>query len=237
MKCFETPCRIPILAAIATLCLLIVGCGGSDRGGNSAAQSSSAQGTTSPSANPEPSDSITGDYDGDDDHKGNSYDDADNDDMKPTDRDNDSDNKSGSYYDTDDNSVRDYGHAADAADRRTITTLVKHYFAAAASENGASACSMIVSIMAKAASENLGGSAGPVYARGNTCAVVLSKLFYHYHRQLAAHDAELKVTGVRVDHAKGIAVLGYETLPGRQLHVLREGNTWKVDAFLDLELP
>ena len=53
----------------------------------------------------------------------------------------------------------------------------------------------------------------------------------------AAHAAELQVTGVRVDHASGVAVLGFKTLPGRQLRVAREGKVWKVDGLLDLELP
>jgi hypothetical protein len=217
--------------AIAALCASVLACGEAGRHG-SASRSSSSSGIGPAQG------SISGDYDRDDDFKKALNNDGDNDDStQRKDRDNDSDNMSDSYYDIDDNTVRKYGHAADASDRRTVAALVKRYFAAAAREDGVTACSMIVPVFANSVPETLGQAAGPLYSRGNTCAVVLSKLFYHFHRQLAAHAAELEVTGVRVDGAKGIAVLGFRTLPGRLLHVAREGTVWKIDALLDLELP
>jgi len=225
-----------VLQIIAALCLFVTACGGS-----SASQSNSVAGSrgfTATSSNIGPSQSISGDYDSDDDYNDKLHGDADNDDStKPKDRDNDSDNTSNSYYDKDDNVVLHYGHATNAQDRRTITALVKRYFAAAARQDGASACSMIASSLANSVAETLGGKAGPAYSRGNTCAAVMSKLFYHYHRQLAAHESQLEVTAVRLDGPKGIAVLGFKTLPGRQLHVARENAVWKIDALLDLELP
>lgn len=185
------------------------------------------------------SSSITGDYDGDDDHANKlNYNDADNDDStKRKDRDNDSDNAGNSYYDSDDATVRGYGRAANGRDRRTIAALVSRYFAAAAREDGATACSMIVKVYANSVPEDLGRPPGPPYSRGGTCAAVLSKLFYHYHRQLAAHAAQLEVTSVRTGQGRAVAVLGFKTLPGRALWVAREGSVWKVDALLDLELP
>lgn len=179
---------------------------------------------------------LSGDYDNDD-YDSHGYD-ADNDDSKkPRDRDNDSDNESGSYYDSDDDSVRYFGHAASATDRRAITALVKRYYAVAAAENGRSACSMIASSIAKSVPEDLGRAPGPPYLHGGTCAVVVSKLFFQNHRQLAIYASTLRVTGVRLIGNRGLAVLGFRTLPGRQIGVMRESGMWKIDALLDGELP
>lgn len=182
---------------------------------------------------------LTGDYDGDD-HSGEHYGDADNDDSnrpKDRDRDNDSDSNGRSYYDGDDDSVRDFGHAANTADRRAITSVVERYYAAVAREDGATACSVIVSSLANTVPEDLGRPPGPDFARGNTCAVVMSKVFREFGRQLRAYAARLEVTGVRLEGDHGVAVLGFKSLPGRQIRVAREGGVWKMDALLDSELP
>jgi hypothetical protein len=178
-----------------------------------------------------------GDYDGDDYSPGR-YNEADNDDSSaPKDRDNDSDNKSGSYYDPDDNTIRHFGHAAGAADARAVTALVKSYFAVAASENGGAACSMIVPSLARSVPESVGQPPGPAYYRGTTCAAVLSKVFKRNQSQLSAYSAQLAVTGVRVDRGSGVAVLGFKTLPGRDIPVARVSGRWTIDALLDDELP
>jgi hypothetical protein len=65
----------------------------------------------------------------------------------------------------------------------------------------------------------------------------MSKVFAHYHRELSAHAAELQIAAVRVEGEKGVAVLAFKTLPGRELHVAREAGVWRVDGLLDLELP
>lgn len=220
---------ICILAIIA-LCLCLSACGGSsDR---------SVSRTNPSSVAVHPSESLTGDYDGDDeyDHKGGSDDDND-DSTQPKDKDNDSDNRTGSYFDKDDASVLDFGHAGGHADRRAIASLVKRYFAAADTDDGATACSLIVPSFASAIVEDYGRSGGPLYARGDSCPAVMSKVFRHYHRQLVAHQATLRVAAVRVDGATGVATLAFKALPGRQLRVERAGKGWRVDALLDLELP
>jgi hypothetical protein len=220
-------------AAIAALCIGTAGCGDAGQGPrstNNAAASRAAQSF-------EPSLSVTGDYDRDDSYADGRYSDGDNDDAKATDRDNDSDNRTHSYYDDDDSGVRRFGHPAGTGDRRAVEGLVKRYFTAASAEDGAAACSMIVSIFAKSVPEDLGRPPGPVYARGSTCATVMSKIFAHYHRQLAIHAATLRFGGVRVSGGKGVAVLAFKGLPGRQIHVAQEKHVWKMDALLDLELP
>jgi hypothetical protein len=176
------------------------------------------------------------DYDPDDYSGGNG--DADNDDIKgPKDRDNDADNKTGSYYDRDDNSFRAFGHAARPADRKAITALVRRYIAVAAAGDGASACTLLYSALAKAVPETYGQPPGPAYLRGKTCAEVTTKLYARDHEQLHAYLRTLEVTGVRLDHNTGLVVLRFTGLPGRRIEVERERKGWKIGALLDRELP
>jgi hypothetical protein len=221
-----------VLPVVVALCLCVAACGAASHGAGSTSRSASAAVGPSPS--------ITGDYDGDDDYGAKLQSDGDNDDSTmPKDRDNDNvgDDSGNSYFDADDEVVRLSGHVASAVDRTAITRLVKRYFAVANAEDGMTACSMIVSSFAKSVPETLGRPPGPPYARGTTCAAVMSKVFAHYHRQLAAHATTLEVNGVRVDRGIGVAVLAFRTLPGRQIRVAREGGVWRMDALLDLELP
>lgn len=176
-----------------------------------------------------------GDYDADEYEPGLS--DADSDDTPgPKDGDNDTDNHSGSYYDGDDDPVLHYGHAAGAADRRSVATLVKRYYAAAAARDGSGACSLLASSYVHDIPHTLGSSLGPPYFAGRTCAQVMDKVLGLNSVQLRAYAAQLRVTAVRVDRETGIAVLGFRTLPGRYLRVLREHGAWRVDAVLDREL-
>lgn len=179
---------------------------------------------------------IFGDDDSDDD-KVARYGDADNDDNnKPTDKDSDFDNGSNSYYDSDDN-VLAFGRSPGASTRQMIARLVVGYHAAAAREDGARACLLLYSTLAKAVPEDQGGPVGPPYLRGGDCAAVMSKLFKHDHLQLAAYAARLKVAAVRVRGDRGFAVLSFKGLPGRQIAVEREHGVWKIDTLLNGELP
>lgn len=134
-------------------------------------------------------------------------------------------------YDRDDASIRAYGQAAGAADTRAITTLVKAYYGAAAAANGARACSLMYSLFAEAIPEDFGRGAGPVYARGNSCPVVMSKLFKHMHSQLATPIA---VTGVRISGNQARALIATKETRIAYLPVKRERGTWKVNALVAL---
>lgn len=229
------------LMAMVLFGLCVVACGNTgNKGGGFVSQTSanaSASATSASGARPTLH-HILSDYDNDD-YESNQYGgDGDDDDISGyTDRDGDSDNKSNSYYDGDDNNVRGFGHAASRAGRHAITALTKRYYAATAADDGANACSMMASALAKAIPEDQGRPPGPPYLRGKTCAVVMSKLFKQYHRQLAAYVATLDVDGVRISGGRGLAVLRFTTLPGRQIAVEREHGVWKIDALLDEELP
>lgn len=141
------------------------------------------------------------------------------------DRDNDGD------HNDDDGKVLFYGHAADAGDRNASSTLVKRYFAAAAAENGAQACALLVRFVAESVPEEDGHSP---QLHGKTCAVVMSKLFKLHHKPLAAKNASLRVLAVRVEGQKALVVLGFPNIPEvRQITARRVAGTWRLLDLLD----
>jgi hypothetical protein len=153
--------------------------------------------------------------------------------------DGDHDNDTGAVGDdTNNNSVLDFGHAAGTSDKQTITALLKRYYAAAAAEDGARACSMLYSTLAEAVPEDYGQSPpGQPYMRGTTCPAVMTLLFKHFHPQITLELPRLDVARVRLIEHHGLAVLHFGAMPERKIAVAREGHTWKVEALLDGEVP
>lgn len=150
----------------------------------------------------------------------------------------DKDNDFSAYDDKHHRELVDFGHAASAAERHTITTLIKRYYTAAAAGDGAAACSMLYRSFARAVPEDYGTSPpGPSYIQAKTCSGALTKLFAHFHGQIAAEFPILKVTHVRLRERNGLVLLSFQKLPERQISVIREGHTWRLDALLDSELP
>lgn len=235
------PKQRPVLL-IVLLSLVMVACGSTSGGLSSShaglkALGSRGDGSLAASTRIPPLRYLAGDYDGDDyDSRRN---DSDNDDSKqPRDGDNDLDSAANSGYDSDDRSVLALGHPANPAVKHAVASLVKGYFAAAASEDGQAACSMLVSSISKSVPQDLGQSPGPPYLHGKTCAVVMRKVFKQDHRQLALYPATIQVAAVRVSRSVGVAVLRFKTLPRRQVRIVRdEDGTWKIEAYLDGELP
>ena len=229
--------KATIALAATALSMGMIACGGS-RDGTSASSVQTVRGTTTV-ATPAISRQryLAGDYDSDDQNAG-AGNDADNDDnVKPTDQDKDFDGNATGYYDSDDSGIRAFGHAANVTEQKAVVEMVERYYAAAAAADGAAACPMIVASLARAIPHDIGSPPGPPYARGKTCAVVMSKVFRENHRQLAAEAATLKVSGVRVEHGLVRALLSFTSLPGRWLSIAREGGAWKVHELLDRELP
>lgn len=133
-----------------------------------------------------------------------------------------------------DNNIPAYGHEASASDKRAVTVLVKRYYAAAAANDGSTACSLLYSNLANAVPEDYGKPPGPVYARGKTCAVVMSKVFEH----LAGRRADLaatKVTDVRIYRDHGFAELRSTRTPKGEIFVERQGRSWRVGALIGRE--
>jgi hypothetical protein len=141
------------------------------------------------------------------------------------DRDGDHDNND------DDSYVLGFGHVADAADNREITTLIRRYFAAAATNNGRQACSILTPFVAEVVVEQYGHTPA---LRGGSCAQVMSKLFAHEHRELVGKHDNLRVirVGVEGDVARvGLEFPEIHTI--RQIRMRRQGNRWTVLDVLD----
>jgi hypothetical protein len=158
------------------------------------------------------------------------------------DDDTDSDDNADDYR-GDDYPVRDYGREAGAARRRAITVLVKRYFKAVATDDGAAACSLLHLRLAER--RDLSTAVPADYAspmtsalRGEACVQFMSRLFSLSEQQIAAADtAALVVTSVRVKGSMGLALLGFRIARERQISVRREHDAWKIDALLDLPIP
>jgi hypothetical protein len=141
------------------------------------------------------------------------------------DRDNDGD------HNDDDEGVLHYGHAADAAVRRASVALVMRYFAAAAAEDGARACSLLAPFIAESVAEQNGHSPA---LRGATCPVVISKLFKLHHRRLALKNTTLRISEVRIEGDRGLVVLAFPTIPEvRQITERRIAGTWRLLDLFD----
>jgi hypothetical protein len=129
------------------------------------------------------------------------------------------------------------GRKADPTDKRTITALIKRYYAVAAAEDGLRACSMLYSTVAEAVAEDYGVTPnGPAYMKGNTCPKVMTLLFKHEHPQIALELPKLDVFRIRLNGLRGHAVLRFGNLPERELFLQREGHAWRIDALLDSEI-
>jgi hypothetical protein len=199
----------PLLGVLALLVTGATGCGGVSKSATASSKASSSVSTSHAASNSTTaaSEKTNGDYDNDDSRH--------------------------LRVDDDKLSVRSYGHEATQGDKSVITRLVKRYFTAAAAENGAKACAIIDSSVAKAAPLDYGQNGPPYLRGGKTCAAVFSLLFKHDHRQLAVRASRLKVTGVRVEGNEGFVLLAFGRMPERQIAVEREGRVWKIEALLD----
>jgi hypothetical protein len=224
----------PIATALLSVCL--AACGEAGKGTSSTPKvptSAIARGAPSTVSGEAPAlRNLRGDEDDDDTPNNRARDNRNDND---SDFDNDSKASEGTgYYDGDDTGARTYGRAANKGESETIGALVKRYYAAAAAGNGPRACSLIDSLFARSIPEDYGKGAGPAYARGNTCAVVMSKLFEHDHSKL---PAAIVVTGIRVNGSQARALIGSKTVPAGYLPLKRERGVWKVDALSVLPMP
>jgi hypothetical protein len=202
---------LTLLLGFALLSLGVCACGGASKSTGSTTKTSTTQASSSVSAANAPDTSASGST---------------------------SSSKSAVDPDHDDYVIEDYGHAASATEKRTVTALVKRYYAAALASDGATACSMLMSSLAKAIPEDYGRSPGPPALRGSTCSGVISKLFKSQHQQLAAEVATMAVARVRVNGNHAFALLAFRTTPEpRDIGLSREAGNWKISGLLDGALP
>jgi hypothetical protein len=143
---------------------------------------------------------------------------------------NDGDNDPNS---SDDEAFLDYGHAASGADERAVSALVKRYYAAAASADGAAVCAQIYGIIAESTTEEYAQSHK---LSGPTCAVVMSKLFRQRRQRMAADLAALRVTRVRIEGETGYAFVYLGQVPEPYVAVHRENGAWKMESPFETKL-
>jgi hypothetical protein len=140
----------------------------------------------------------------------------------------------------DDEEIEIYGRPATAAEYRSAAGFAKSYFAAAAAEDGATACTLLVPPLAKAIAGDYEKPSDPSYLRGKTCAQVMTKLFKHRHKLMAAEAAGLEVTDVRVSRTTKTAfvLLAFKGIRERRfMGVERFGKAWKLEALMDSQYP
>jgi hypothetical protein len=151
----------------------------------------------------------------------------------------DHDGDIGAPQDDSNNGATEFGHEASPAERRAIVALVKRYYAAARADDGTRDCFLLLSTIAEAApNDDSREPDTPAYMHGQTtCGGVLSKLFNHYHAQLAAEVPKLQVGHVRLEEHHGLVFLHFGALPERQTSVIREGHVWKMSQIYDQAVP
>jgi hypothetical protein len=150
----------------------------------------------------------------------------------------DADSDGTGRFDSDDRATLRYGHAPSAADTAQIAALVRRYYAAAAREEGATACELLYSTYAEAVPEDYGTSTpGPPWAQGKTCPDVLDRTFAHFHAEIQQRLPRLKIAHVRTLERQGVALLSFgHGLAPREIRVSREGRRWTVLALVDNRL-
>lgn len=149
----------------------------------------------------------------------------------PQDPDEDTGERKGSgYRDPDDAHIfAHYGRPANAADTRSVTAVVLHYYALAEAGQSRKACSMLVPSVKKAAVLDH-GRFGPDYLHSaRTCAEVVSGLFRHSRRELAA---PISITGVLVKGSNAYALMGSRKMQASFIAVLRVHGAWRLEALL-----
>jgi hypothetical protein len=139
------------------------------------------------------------------------------------------------FPDKDDKATFAYGHSASGPETRALRGIVKRYYAAASSGDGAAACSLLLPSLARSVPEDYSKVSGPSYLRGGkTCQAVMSMLFRHFRKQLAE---AITVVGVRVEGSTAQAVFSSRRMPASNILLMRQGSSWKVASILGQPLP
>lgn len=141
------------------------------------------------------------------------------------DLDNDEDNND------DDRQLFAFGHMAGPEDGRAIYSLIARYYAAAAHEDGRTACRMLAPFVAESVVEDYGYTKD---LHGSTCAAVMSRLFRREHLLLARKDATLRVLRIGVEGDRSLVALDFASIhEARQMSARRVGGRWTILRLLD----
>jgi hypothetical protein len=233
---------LPALLGVALLGASAGGCGGSQSHGGTTGGASQTKSSEEPlptvtttSVIP-PGQSVRGDSDADNpgDIDGN----GDSDSARVGGPDSDSDSPTPQSYrfpDSDDGPTFAYGHRPSAAVGRAIASAVRRYYAAAAHGDGAVACALLPSALARSIPESYSGQQAPAYLRGaKSCGATLARFFGHYHRELAA---PIELFAVRVEGETARAIFSSRTMPASDVFLTRQGSSWRLVEVLARPLP
>jgi len=143
----------------------------------------------------------------------------------------------------DNRSTLRYGREAGAREARAVAAVVRGFYAAAATDDGARACQLIARPIAHSRHivdllpEAYRPAPGSSVLRGKSCAAVESLVFEVEQGQRVTESATLVVRAVRVLHDRAFALLGFQGVGERELQLRREAGGWRVDALADRALP
>lgn len=138
----------------------------------------------------------------------------------------------------DDISVVRFGHEGSTQDKLAILAALRAYYAAAARDDGAAACRLIVSGLAEAVPKEFRKGSDAPATSPEACAFGMSKFFARNTKRLKTDAAGLGVVGVRIDGDKAYALLKFQGNPEpRVFAVEREQGAWKMEEFVDGEYP
>lgn len=156
----------------------------------------------------------------------------------PLSGDGDGDSPERSTFDSDDFHSMHFGYAADAQDRRTITALIKRYYAALAREDGATVCSLLLEVVAESMPETQRAqTGGPAAAQtASTCPAAVTPVLAASHRSLVEEDSTLEVIGARVRRRRASAILRFRHRAARHILLYKEEGRWKIGTLADEDL-
>lgn len=146
----------------------------------------------------------------------------------PTDRDYD---RPGSREDPDNDRTPAFGRAASPADARAIGALIRHYYALAASGDGAGACRLVSALLIESLAET--GGRGRRVPAATICARTASAQFRRAHREIVEDLTGVDFMQVRVRERRGLALVLFAGVRERLIPVRREGGAWRMSTLLD----
>jgi hypothetical protein len=153
--------------------------------------------------------------------------------LPPRDGDYDIDSLGQGRYDADKDANPTYGPYANPKEHSAIVSLIKHYYAVAAVDDGAQACSMLYPLVAEAAVEEHHPGKGPLPLRGNTCSQIVSKILAEHHRELVEDLAMLRVGWIQLQARQAVALVHFGPDRERVIRVHRVHGGWQMNALID----
>jgi hypothetical protein len=133
--------------------------------------------------------------------------------------------------------ILNFGHRANASDTKAAQALLRRYVAAAANNNPAAGCRMIVPSLAHALAEDYGRAPSLPYLKGGkNCRAILGKFFRHRHALYVTEHKGLEVVELRLNRYGGYAILNFPHIAKRAATISHEHGAWWLNAMGDTPL-